>query len=173
MYDRIPATRSHSGWLAIAAAVLAVPVVASAGITVEDKPVSLISRNLVMEQGVPCIPLADVAKALGGTLHVDLPGRRLTITPGQGGVLKLNPGSSVFTRSNVAAGQAAGQTGVVLRFGGGDVMTEDFERILLRPSPLMPLPLLARLLGGTARLDPTKNMWVLPHGGPGDPLSFR
>ena len=79
----------------------------------------------------------------------------------------------MFTRSNVAAGQAAGQTGVVLRFGGGDVMTEDFERILLRPSPLMPLPLLARLLGGTARLDPAKNMWVLPHGGPGDPLSFR
>ncbi|MBI4915166.1 MAG: hypothetical protein HY825_04905 [Acidobacteria bacterium] len=173
MPDRIPARRPHSGWLAIAAAILAVPVVSSAGIIIEDKPVSLISRNLVMEQGVPCIPLADLARALGGTLQVDLPGRRLTITPGQGGVLKINPGSPVLTRSNVAAGQAAGRTGVMLRLGGGDVMTEDFERILLRPSPLMPLPLLAKLLGGTARLDPSKNMWVLPHGGPGDPLAFR
>lgn len=173
MHNRIPATRSLTGLLAIVAATLAVPVVASAGIIVEDKPVSLISRNLVMEQGVPCIPLADVARALGGTLQVDLQRGLLKITPGQAGALKLNPSSPMLVRSDAAAGLAAGQNGVILRLGGGDVMFEEFEFILLRPSPLMPLPLLARLLGGTARLDPTKNMWVLPRGGPGDPLAFR
>jgi len=157
----------------LAAVLIAVPAPAATppapGIIVEDKPVSLISSKLVMEQGVPCVALADVARALGGTLQVDLQRRILAITLGQSGVLMVNPSRL----STSIRPPAVGQKGVLLRMGGGGVMFEEFEVILLRPSPLMPLKLLANLLGGTARFDPAKNMWVLPRGGPGDPLMFR
>ena len=95
---------------------------------------SLISSKLVMEQGVPCVALADAARALGGTLQVDLARRILTITPGQGGVLNLNPSRL----STSLQPPVVGQKGVLLRMGGS-VMFEEFERVLLRPSPLMPL----------------------------------
>lgn len=153
----------------LAALLLTIPTLAGAGITIEEKPASLVSANVVMEQGVPCIPLADVARALGGTLQVDLKKRILTITPGQGGALKLN-------QSQLSASvrpPAVGQKGVLLRMGGGGVMFDEFELILLRPNPLMPLKLLAGLLGGTARFDAASKMWVLPKGGPGNPLQFR
>jgi hypothetical protein len=133
----------------------------------------LISRNLVMEQGVPCIPLADLARALGGTMQVNLQKRLLKLTPGPAGALKLNSSSPVLSKSNAAAAAGAGQTGVILQLNGSQVMFEEFEFILLRPNPLMPLKLLARLLGGTARLDPATNQWMLPPGGPTDPLQFR
>ncbi len=93
----------------------------------------------------------------------------MTITLGQSGVLMVNQSRL----STSIRPPAVGQKGVLLRMGGGGVMFEEFEVILLRPSPLMPLKLLANLLGGTARFDPAKNTWVLPRGGPGDPLMFR
>ncbi|MFZ5787895.1 MAG: hypothetical protein ACOY3Y_15775 [Acidobacteriota bacterium] len=172
MFARNPRRRRCSIVLTAAAAVAA-SIPAAAGIIVEDRPVSLLSANVIMERGVPCIPLADVARALGGTLQVNLERRLLRITPGRAGALKLNPRSPMLSRSDAAAGLAAGQTGVILQLNGSQVMFEEFEFILLRPNPLMPLSLLGRLLGGNARLDPKSNSWVLPNGGPGSPLAFR
>ncbi len=115
------------------------------------------------------MPLADVARALGGTLQVDLQRRVLSITLGQSGVLKVN----ASRLSTSIKPPAVGQKGVLLRMGGGGVMFEELEFILLRPNPLMPLKLLGGLLGGSARFDAAKNAWVLPPGGPESPLMFR
>lgn len=187
---RTPAKKAGFGPLVLAVSLLTVPLHAAAGIIVEDKPVSLVSSNVVMERGVPCIPLADLARALGGTLQVNLEQRLLVITPGPNGPLKPNParltsfaqaqrlrrppgGQERLSEAQAAQGQAAGRSAAILRIGGADVMFEEFEFILLRPNPLMPLPLLGTMLGGTARFDPAKNMWMLPPGGPTDPLAFR
>ena len=45
--------------------------------------------------------------------------------------------------------------------------------MLRPPDPAISLNFLARMLGGKAKFDPGTGMWVLPHGGPGDPMRFR
>lgn len=185
MSIRTPPKWAGLGQFVLAVSFPTVPLLASAGVVVEDKPVSLLSANVVMERGVPCIPLADLARALGGTLRVNLEQRLLVITPGPSGLLKANPARLTgFAQAQrlrrppggqerLSEAQAAGQSAAILRIGGADVAFEKFEFILLRPEPLLPLPLLGTLLGGNARLDPKSNSWLLPHGGPNDPLSFR
>ena len=64
--------------------------IAFAGITIEEKPVSLLGLKVVMERGQPCIALSDLARALGGTLVVNQKTRTVTINPGPGGALKMN-----------------------------------------------------------------------------------
>lgn len=173
----------------LAAAVLVTVAPLGAGLVVEDRPTFLISTHLVMEQGVPCIPLVDVARALGGTLHVHLEQRVLVITPGDAGVLAVSPGrfeppagtpgyrargrSGPAVRPRAGHGGTANPGAAVLRIGDGEVMIGEYEAIMMRPGPMMPLPLLARLLGGAARFDSARGIWLLPPGGPVHPLRFR
>jgi len=68
---------------------------------------------------------------------------------------------------------AASQNAVKLSIGGQDVSIDEQERVMLRPpDPAISLDFLARMLGGKAKIDPGTGMWVLPRGGPGDPMMF-
>ncbi len=165
--------------LAVAAASLVAAVTTTAGIVVEDKPVSLLTKNVIMQHGQPFVRLADLARALGGTGRYDPVKARYEIQPGASGVLVANPGLLAALgpggdpehAANIHAGS---QSSLKLGIGGQDVMIDDEEHLLLRPGdPAISLRFLARLLGGQARLDSGKGMWVLPPGGPGSPLRFR
>lgn len=140
---------------------------AVAGIVVEEKPASLLSHRVIMEQGVPCIPMADFARALGGTYRTDLNRRLVKITPGTGGQLQLNAARLRPPTS------AAGRPVALLQLNGSAVPIGEYERLMLRTNPLMPLPLLGRLLGGEARLDPRTQQWLLPGGSNASGLAFR
>jgi hypothetical protein len=175
--------RNRSFIIVIVAWFVSLAALVEGGIVIEDKPVSLLSRQVVMVQGIPCIPLADFAEALGGTVRTDLQNRLIVITPGSGGSLKLNDGpTGTFSPAlmqkkmkptEVAGGQAkASQNTAMLQLGGNKMSIEEYERIMLRPNPMMPLPLLGKLLGGQARLDPKKNQWLLPGGSAASQLNF-
>jgi hypothetical protein len=182
-----------SASVAIAATGLAAGL-ALAGITIEEKPVSLLTKNVVMRNGKAYIPGGDLARALGGTARYDEANRRFAIQLGSRGMLTSNPGAlaALAQQSHAPRGlarmedpdsgtggqanlhQVAGQTAFKLSFGGSDVMIEEEEHVLLRPGEhAFSIELLGRLLGGQSRFDPNKGGWVLPPGGPGSPLSFR
>jgi len=167
---------------------------AVAGVVVEEKPVSLLTRNLVMRNGKAFVPGSDLARALGGTGRYDPVRLKYEIRPGARGLLKVNPGalaSLAPSARNVrgvtrlegpdsgTGGQpnpnhVAAQSSFKLNLGGGDVMIEEEEHVMLRPGELgFSIELIGRLLGGQARFDPNKGGWVLPRGGPGSPLAFR
>ncbi len=165
---------------AVMAATLAIQAAsASAGIVIEERPVSLLTKNLIMHKGQPFVRLADLARALGGTGRYDPVKARYEIQPGPNGVLALNRGALAALGpggdpEHVAHGQAANQNTFKLGIGGGDVGIEEEDKVLLRPAdPAISLRFLARLLGGQAKFDAGKGTWVLPHGGPGSPLMFR
>ena len=162
--------------------------IAFAGIVVEDKPVSLLGLKVVMERGQPCIALSDLARALGGTLVVNQKARTVAINPGPSGALKLNTsalsamaaqkqlGGSPLNSPNLSKGQQEGRNSVQLKIGGvtvGIQHEEEEERLLLRPSPMMPLSRVAQLLGGKARFDARKNQWFLPAGTETTAISLR
>ena len=132
------------------------------------RPASLVSTNLFMQGGRPFVALSELAKALGGTGRWDPIQSRYEIQPGPNGVLAANPGAlGALGLSPTVHGapQVAGQTAVKLGFGGGDVMIDNSELVLLHPAdPAISLNFLARLLGGQARFDPGKGFWVLPPG---------
>jgi len=165
--------------LAATAVALALVTGATAGIVIEDKPVSLVTKSLAIHAGKPFVRLADLTRALGGTGRYDPARQRYEIQPGANGVLIVNPGFlSTFgpdgDPEHLAHGHAASQNAFRLGIGGQDVMIDDEEHLLLTPSdPAVSLSFVARLLGGRARLDGTKGTWVLPPGGPGTPLRFR
>ncbi len=166
--------------VAVAAVVaLAAAPIVTAGIVVEDKPVALVTANLVMNGGRPFVRLADLARALGGTGRYDAVHRSYEILPGSGGALIANPGLFSALGPGGDPGRLGGrlvatQNAFRLSIGGRDVGIEEEERVMLRPAdPGVSLSFLARMLGGTARFDPGKGSWVLPPGGPGTPLRFR
>ncbi|MEW6336042.1 MAG: hypothetical protein AB1625_01460, partial [Acidobacteriota bacterium] len=176
------------------AAVLA--AAAFAGIVLEDRPVSLLTKNLVMRNGKAYVPGADLARALGGTGRYDAGKLRYEITPGANGLLKVNPGAlrSIIEPNNrpnsimnpndrrlspkleapdsdaggkVKLGQAPALHAVRLNLGDRDLVLEEDEHIVLHPGELgFSLGLLGRLLGGGARLEPSSGAWLLPPGGP-------
>lgn len=163
---------------------------AFAGITIEEKPVSLLGLKVVMERGQPCIALSDLARALGGTLAVNQKARTVAINPGPGGTLKLNTSAlsamaarkrlssngSPLNSPNLSQGQQEGRNSVQLKIGGvtvGVQREEEEERLLLRPSPMMPLSTLAQMLGGKARFDAGSKQWFLPGGNETTGLSLR
>jgi hypothetical protein len=155
----------------LAALVLAMAGTAPAGIAIEEKPVALISKNLVMRNGKPFVPLPDLAKALGGSGQFDQVKRRYAILPGSNGVLRTNP-AAIAARGRIVP-KGLNATSVAISFGGLDVMIDDFEVIMLRPAePALSLNALASLLGGTAKLG-AKGTWEIPPGGPGSPLAFQ
>lgn len=162
--------------------------IAFAGIVVEDKPVALLGLKVVMERGQPCIALSDLARALGGTLVVNQKARTVAINPGPSGALKLNTsalsamparkqlGGSPLNSPNLSQGQQEGRNSVQLKIGGvtvGIQHEEEEERLLLRPSPMMPLSTLAEMLGGKARFDAGSKQWFLPVGNETTGLSMR
>jgi hypothetical protein len=162
--------------------------IAFAGIVVEDKPVSLLGLKVVMERGQPCIELSDLARALGGTLVVNQKARTVAINTGSSGALKLNTsalsamaaqkrlGGSPLNTPNLSQGQQEGRNSVQLKIGGvtvGVQREEEEERLLLRPSPMMPLSTLAQMLGGKARYDAGSKQWFLPVGNEASALSLR
>ena len=166
------------GRLGVAAGVaLAAAATAIAGVVVEEKPVSLVTNNLVMHAGRPFVRLADLARALGGNGRWDPARLKYEIQPGPVGVLQFNPGAlgPLAVRGTPRlAGQAAGRNSFELGIGGQDVMIGDEEHVLLPPAdPAVALNFLARLLGGQARFDSGRGAWVLPPGGAGTPLRFR
>lgn len=143
------------------------------------RPASLVTANLVLHNGLPFVPLSELAKALGGTWRYDPAKARYEIQPGPNGVLLVNPGglSALGPGGNpgpLAHGQVASQNAVRLSLGGQDVMIDNYEYWLMRPAdPAISLNFLARLLGGQARFDSGRSAWVLPAGGPGSPLRFH
>ena len=163
----------------VAVASLVTAVTVTAGITIEDKQDSLVTANLVLHNGLPFVPLSELAKALGGTWRYDPAKARYEIQPGPNGILLVNPGglSALGPGGNagpLAHGQVASQNSVRLSIGGQDVMIDNYEFVLMRPAdPAISLKFLARLLGGQARFDSGRGAWVLPPGGPGCPLRFH
>ncbi len=159
----------------------------AAGKGPEAKPASLVAKNLVMVSGRAYLPISDLATALGGSFKCTPDGSKCDIYTGPQGVLALNRGAlGAFTaarqgnvRENskgVGQGLRAGVMNIQITINGADVgiqREEEEERLLLRPVPLMPLTLLAKLLGGRAVFDPGARAWRLPPGDPGCPLSFR
>jgi hypothetical protein len=129
---------------------------AAAGITVEDRPVSPIRANAVMGQCVPCVRLADLARALGVTPDVDFGASLGALTPNPDGVPTSNPvrhaafgmtrrprrppaGRQGPSKAEVAPGVAAGRNAATPR-SGADVVFDELETALPRPTALMPLP---------------------------------
>lgn len=164
------ASRDRACEVVVAAMTLALTIPATAGIAIEEKPASLITRNIVMQKGQPFFPLSDLARALGGSLRFDRARHRYEIQPGPNGILQLNSGPL----SALASRQAPSRESTRLGLGGGDVMIDNSELVLLQPAdPLVSLNLLARLLGAQSRFDAAKGLWMLPPGGPGSPLKFR
>ncbi len=166
----------------LAAAV--VGLVAATGLTAgiapsPFRPASLVADNLVMHGGKPFVRLADLARALGGTMRYDPAKLRYEIQPGTNGALLLNPGllpahGPDGDPERPGRGGAASRLAFKLGMGGQDVMIDEEDEILLRPGdPAVALDFVARLLGGRARLDAGKGAWLLPPGGPGSPLRFR
>jgi hypothetical protein len=164
---------TSSAPLLLTLALLALAGMAYAGIVIEERPASLLSRNIVMRNGKPFVALADLARALGGSGNYNAGERRYRIVPAAGGVLQLNPGAlSSFNRD--LKNRIGSQNTVMINFGGQDVMIDDAEYVLLRPSdPGVSLALVARLLGGSVRFDKTSGAWKLPSGGPDSPLRFQ
>ena len=164
--------------VAVAGLVAVVAVVAvDAGIAPSPfRPASLVTANLVMHNGRPFVALSELARALGGAGRYDPVRSRYEIQPGPTGVLRVNPGAlaAVAHRPGPGGHAPIGQTSVKLGIGGQDVMIDDEEHLLLPPAdPAISLEFLAWLLGGQARFDAGKGMWVLPPGDPGSPLVFR
>lgn len=164
----------------VAVASLLAVVTATAGIEPSPwRPASLVTPNLVTHNGLPFVPLSELARALGGTGRYDPVRNRYEIQPGPTGVLLFNPGMLSMLGpggdpEHLAHGQAANQNAFKLGIGGQDVSIDEQERVMLRPAdPAISLKFLARLLGGQARFDSGKGMWVLPPGGPGSPIRFR
>ena len=160
--------------VAVGNLVAAVPV--TAGIEPSPwRPVSMVTANLVMSNGMPFVPLSELAKALGGTGRYDPVRLKYEIRPGPNGVLLVNPGSlATLGAGQISRGRLAAQNALRLSIGGQDVMIDDEEHLLLRPAdPAISVRFLARLLGGQAKFDPGTGAWVLPPGGPGSPLRFR
>ncbi len=164
-----------------------VALVAGAAGGAELRPASLVAKNIQLVNGRAYLPLSDLATALGGTLTCNPQGSKCAIRTGANGVLRLNRGAlDAFTAlrqgnvkessKGVGQGIRAGVMEVQVTLDGSDVgvqREEEEERLLLRPVPLMPLSLLGRLLGAQAIFDPGTQMWKLPPGDPGCPLSFR
>ncbi len=163
----------------IAGAALLAAAAATAGIAIEDKPVALVTGNIVMHAGQPFVPLSELAKALGGTGRYDPARLRYEIQPGPNGVLISNPGLLSAQRpgggpDRPGRGRTADRNAFSLAIGGGEVSVDDVDDILVRPGdPAVSLGFLAHLLGGKARFDPGRGSWVLPPGGSGTPLRFR
>ena len=141
------------------------------------RPASLVATNLMMQGGRPFVAPADLARALGGSGRWDPARLRYEIQAGPGGVLAANPGAlAAFAALNARHGvpPAAGDRSVVLSIGGAGVAIESSEVVMLRPAePAISLSFVARLLGGQARFDAGKGIWVLPAGDQGTPLRFR
>jgi hypothetical protein len=175
--------KAPSGWRLkplLVAAALGTAGAAIAGVEPSPfRPASLVTANLVMSRGLPFVPLAELARALGGTGRYEPARVRYDIQPGAAGVLIANPGMLATLAPAINAAQAprgglaSGQP-FKLAIGGQEMTIKEEDTLLLRPAdPAISLQLLARLLGGQARFDAGKGMWVLPPGGPGSPLRFR
>ncbi len=153
---------------------------ATAGIEpVPWRPASLVTNNLIMQGGRPFIALGDLARALGGTGRYDAVRLRYEIQPGPSGVLLVNPGALSAIGFGGDAGQLASASSAALSsfkllIGGQDVNVPREDRMMLRPAvPGISLDFLAHLLGGRARFDAGKGIWMLPAGDAGTPLRFR
>jgi hypothetical protein len=124
-------------------------------------PVSLLSSRLRMVQGRPCIPLADLATALGGQLRVAAPGASSTspgayeITPGQIGVLGYDAGAPLPPARRAASADGQLRT---LRIAGRQVSS---EVIVLGRDPYLFLDQIARLLGGALSFDAARGQWAI------------
>ena len=163
--------------LMLAVSSLAGGMAAMAGIAPSPfRPASLVSRNLTMHNGQPFVRLADVAKALGGSLRYEARTQRFEIQPGAGGVVQVNLAAlgSVAGGPPVASPRATDRNAFRLAIGGREIPIGEEDRVLVSPSePALSLRFLARLLGGQATFDPGKGVWMLPAGGPATPLRFR
>jgi len=153
-----------------------------------ERPVSLVSRNVVTVDGRTYVPLSDLAKALGGRMECTRDRNRCAVTSGPGGILKVNPDAlaafvakrrrdrMIEDAANAGRGEKEGVMNIQVTFDGSDVgvrREEEEEHLLLRPNPMMPVEFLGKLLGGQARFDPGAKAWKLPPGDPGCPLAFR
>jgi hypothetical protein len=194
------ATKASALKKASAAAALAIVVAASGALAqvaapdtlaqaaAVEKPASLVSRHIATVNGRAYVPLADLAKALGGKMKCTRDKARCDITTGPKGTLKFNLGAlAAFVAKrggedvrenskNVRQGQKAGISNIQVTIDGSDVgiqREEEEERLLLRPSPMVPVEFLGKLLGGNARYDPGTKTWRLPPGEPGCPLEYR
>jgi hypothetical protein len=160
-------SRIHIAILGGALALLA--GVAIAGIAIEDRPVSLITKSIATKDARLYVPVVDLAKALGGTATCARGAKHCSLTVGAAGIVKMNPTSL----KDFAKGRRAST--VVISIGGQDVMlVDDYELVMLRPNEwALSLDVLAHLFGGSATFDGADGTWKLPHGGPGTPLEFR
>lgn len=141
-----------------------------AGIAIEERPLSLVTKNLATHGGQPHVLLSDLALALGGSGQFDKAKNAYRITTGAGGVLKAN---SAALRGGPPVPKKINATTVVLSIGGQDVTIDYWEVIMLRPAePAMPLSALAKLFGGAAKMN-SDGTWKIPPGDPSSPLAFR
>ncbi len=164
---------------AVAGAALLAAAAGTAGAVVGDKPVALVTGNIVMHAGQPFVPLSELARALGGAGRFDPARLRYEIQPGPNGVLIANPALLSAPRPGRGSerpgrGRTADRNAFSLAIGVGEVSVDDLDDILVRPGdPAVSLGFLAHLLGGKARFDSGRGSWVLPPGGLDTPLRFR
>jgi hypothetical protein len=141
---------------------------AVAGIAMEERSLSRITKIVITRDARFYVPVVDLAKAVGGTPTYARVGRHCSLTVGAGGIVKVN----ALPLQDFAKKRRA--SSVVISVGGQDVMTDDYELVLLRPNEwAISLDFLAQLFGGSATFDGADGGWRLPPGGPGTPLAFR
>jgi len=142
------------------------------------RPVSLISSRLLMVQGRPAVPVADLARALGGVLNRD----ETT------GVYRIQPGATDLLRFDAAGrGVPAGHG----RHGAardaavpqGDEPQQQSlyigavhaaQRLIVQGrEPYLLLDELAEMFGGAAAFDASLGQWFIVGAQPGRVLAFR
>ncbi len=164
----------------VALAVVAAAIAVSGGIAPSPfRPLSLVTANIVMQGGQPFVRLADLARAMGGSVRLDPARVRYEIQPGAAGVLLVNAGKlatlgGAGAPGGAAPGQAARRNAFGLAIGGHNVAIAEEDRLFLTPADAaVSLRFLARLLGGQPRFDASKGIWLLPAGDAASPLRFR
>jgi len=144
------------------------------------RPVSQISSRLLMVQGRPAVPVADLALALGSAARLDEAAAAYRILPGAAAILRWDaaargvarrgrPATAVADGTDAGADPAAAPA--LSLFIGGALAA---DRLLLQGrEPYLLLDDLAAMFGAVASFDPTLGQWFLVGSRPGSILAFR
>lgn len=145
----------------------------------QRRPVSLISSRLLMLQGRPAVPVADLAQALGGAARFNEASSAYSIQPGPGSLLRFDAsGRGALQRPHrvVAEGEASRPGGEELPsppslYIGTALASE--KLVLQGREPYLLLEELAELFGGGASFDASLGQWFIVGSQPGRLLAFR
>ncbi len=164
-------------WLAAAVALVS-SVVVPVHVRADEpdvRPVSAISQRLIMIQGRAAVPIADLARALGGVLEPAAEGGRYAIRSGPAGSLRFDRAGRrpAVRQPRRAAGEGPGAQaedppGLFI-----DGLPACRGIVLQGREPHVLLDELAALFGGTAVYDAARGEWGIRGATPGWALSFR